>query len=114
MSFTAWLQSCFSQRGKALSLYRSGMAKAKHGDHGGAIAAYSAALQSPHIPTDVRAMVIYNRALVYSAMHEDAKAAEDIAAVLGMSGVPASIRDHAQQRQKRLRQHLERKGSAMA
>ena len=27
-------------------------------------------------------MMIYNRALAYSAIHEDAKAAEDLAAVL--------------------------------
>ena len=41
MSFMNWLKSCLSQRGKALSLYQSGMAKANKRDYGGAIADYS-------------------------------------------------------------------------
>jgi hypothetical protein len=109
MSFIAWMKSCFSQRGKALALYRTGIAKANKGDHSGAITAYSAAIQSPHIPSDVKAAVIYNRALAYSAIHEDAKAAADLVVVLGMPGAPTVIRTHAQQRQQRMRQLSERK-----
>lgn len=107
MSFTSWVKSWLSHRGKALSRYRRGMAKATKQDYRGAIADYSAAIQSPHIPPDVKAMAVYNRALAYSAIHEDARAAEDLAAVLKMPGLPENIRTHAQHRSQRLRQRKE-------
>jgi hypothetical protein len=107
MSFINWAKSCFSHRGKALSLYRSGMAKANKRNYGGAIADYSAAIREPSIPTDVKAMALYNRALAYSAMHEDAKAAEDLAAVLETPGLPKNIKTQAQQRRERIRQRNE-------
>jgi hypothetical protein len=108
MSFTNWVKSFLSHRGKTLSLYRSGMAKANNYDHGGAIADYSAAIRIPSIPTDVKAMALYNRALSYSAIHEDAKAAEDLAAVLEMPAVPAKIKTHAQERRERILQRDKR------
>ena len=109
MSFTGWVERCFSRRRKAIALYRSGIAKASKGDHGGAIADYSAAVGIPNLPNDLKAMVVYNRALAYSAIHEEERAAEDLAAVLHMPGCPALIRTHAQQRQHRIRQIGERK-----
>ena len=107
MSFTNWVKSLFSQRGKALALYRSGMAKASKRDYDGAIADYSAAIASPQIPPDVKGMAVYNRALAYSAIHEDARAAEDLAALLEMPGLPENIRTAAQQRRERLRRRNE-------
>ena len=88
MSFTTRVRSWFSHRGRALSLYQSGMAKANKHDYNGAIADYSAAIRAPHIPNDVKAMAIYNRALAYSAIHEDARAAEDLAVVLEIFAIP--------------------------
>ena len=107
MSFTTWVMSWFSQRGKALALYRGGMAKASQRDYEGAIADYSAAIQAPEIPTDVKAMAVYNRALAYSAIDEDAKAAEDLAGLLEMPGLPENVRTAAQQRRERLRRRNE-------
>jgi len=98
MSLISWVRGWFSHRGKALSLYRSGMAKANQRDYNGAIADYSAAIQAAKIPKDVKAMAVYNRALAYSAIHQDVKAAEDLAAVLEMPGLPMNIKTHAQQR----------------
>jgi hypothetical protein len=114
MSFTTWVKSFFSHRGKALSLYRSGMAKAKKRDYHGAIADYSAAIREPHFPTDVKAMAIYNRALAYSAIHEDARAAEDLAAVLEMPGLPINIKTQAQERWERIRRRNENSDSHAA
>ena len=48
-------------------------------------------------------MVLYNRALAYSAMHEDAKSSEDLAAVLEMPQLSPNIKTQAQQRRERLR-----------
>lgn len=107
MSFTSWLQSLLSRRAKAVSLYRSGMAKANQRDYSGAVADYCAAMQIARIPADVKAMVLYNRALAYSAIHDDARAAEDLGVVLEMRGVPADIKSHAQQRRDRIKRRNE-------
>jgi hypothetical protein len=107
MSFIDWLKSCFSHRGKAVSLYRSGMAKANKRNYGGAIADYSATIREPNIPTDVKAMALYNRALAYSAIHEEEKSAEDLAAVLEMPGLPNNIKAEAQERRERIRRRNE-------
>jgi hypothetical protein len=107
MSLIDWVKSCFSHRGKAVSLYRSGMAKAYKRNYAGAIADYSAVILEPNIPTDVKAMALYNRALAYSAIHEEAKSAEDLAAVLEMPELPNNIKTKAQERQERVRRRRE-------
>ena len=43
---------------------------------------------APDIPTDVKAMAIYNRSLAYHAIHENAKAAEDLTALLEKRDYP--------------------------
>ena len=87
------------------------MAKADKHNYGDAIADYSAAIREPNIPTDVKAMVLYNRALAYSAIHEQEKSAEDLAAVLDMPGLPKNIKAEAQERRERIRRHKENKDS---
>ena len=85
------------------------MTKAKKRDFPGAIKDYSAAIEAAKIPPDVKAMALYNRALAYSAIHEDAKAAEDLAAVLKMPGLPENIKVAAEQRRERIRRREEDK-----
>ena len=101
-----WLATLMSPRGSALSMYRSGMTKARRRDYAGAIADYSTAIDAEHIPIDVKAMAIYNRALAYAATHEDAKAADDLAAMLSMPGLPENITTQARQRRERIRRRL--------
>ena len=96
-------KSLFSHRGKAISLYRSGMAKATDRDYDGAIADYSAAIEMPKIPADVRAMAIYNRALAYSAIDDEAKSVEDLSTLLDLREIYENIRTAVQQRRERLR-----------
>ncbi len=108
MSLIRWVKSLLTHRGNALSLYRAGMAKANKGDYDGAIADYSAAIRAPDTPTDVKAMATYNRALAYSAIQEDAKAAEDLAAMLEMPGLSEEIKTAAQRRRERIRRRNER------
>ena len=84
------------------------MAKANKGDYDGAIADYSAAIRAPDIPTDVKAMATYNRALAYSAIQEDAKAAEDLAAMLEMPGLSEEIKTAAHKRRVRIKMRNER------
>jgi hypothetical protein len=65
MKFLNWLADRLLNRGKAVSLYKRGMAKAKNHDHQGAIDDYTEALGKPSMPVDVKAMVLSNRALVF-------------------------------------------------
>lgn len=106
MGLKRWFSSLASRRGKALSLYRAGMAKARNKDYLGAIADYSAAIESPHIPNDVKGMATYNRALAYAAVNENQKAADDLAAMLQMPNLPENILREARQRRERLRRRL--------
>src|SRR5689334_22937895 len=95
MSFIRWLKSWLTHRGKALSLYRSGMANANKHNYEDAIADYSAAIRIPDVPPDVKSMATYNRALAYSSIHDNEKAAEDLAAVLQMPELPERIKREA-------------------
>jgi hypothetical protein len=82
------------------------MAKARVKDYRGAIADYSAAIESSKIPMDVKGMATYNRALAYAAIDEDEKAASDLAAMLEMPGLPENIVNQARQRRERIRRRL--------
>jgi hypothetical protein len=83
------------------------MSKANKRDYVGAIADYSAAVELPTIPADVKAMALYNRALAYSSIHEDEKAAADLADVLEMPGLAENVKTAAQQRRERIRRRNE-------
>ena len=101
------LKSLLTRRGKALSLYRAGIAKANKGDHHGAIAKYSEAIRAPGIPVDVKGMALYNRSLAYTAIKEDEKAAADLSAMLEIPGLPDKVKSKAHQRRERVKKREE-------
>ena len=107
MNLVRWIKSLFTHRGKALSLYRGGIAKANKGDHHGAIANYTAAIRAPDTPIDVKGMAFYNRSLSYDAINEDGKAAEDLAAMLEMPGLPVNVKSKAHARRERIKRRDE-------
>lgn len=107
MNLIRWVKSLLTHRGQGLALYRAGMLKANNGDYAGAINDYSAAIRAPDIPTDVKAMATYNRAIAYSAIKEDALAAEDLAAMLEMPGLSEEIRTAAHNRRVRIDMRIE-------
>jgi hypothetical protein len=111
MSVTNWVKSRFSRRGKAVSLYQAGMAKANKHDYEGAIAAYSAAIRESNVPPDVKGMILYNRALAYSAVQQHAESAHDLETLLETPGLPAYIKTQAKQRQERLRRRKDHAGN---
>ncbi len=110
MNLIRWINRWLTHRGKALLLYRAGMAKANKRDYHGAIADYSDAIRAPDIPIDVKAMATYNRALAYTAISEDEKAAEDLAAMLEMAGLPENIKTEARQRRERIKKARREQG----
>lgn len=103
MSVFTWLKSLFSNRGKALLLYRRGMARAKKRDHEGAILDYTAAIDMPNAPPDVVAMALYNRALAYAAEEGNPKAIDDLRKVLAMTKTPAGIKTEARRKLERMK-----------
>jgi hypothetical protein len=98
MNIFNWLKSRFTSRGKALSLYRRGMAMAKKHDHQGAIADYTTSIGMPDTPADVKAMVLYNRALMHVATGDDQKAVDDFNAILTMDEAPVNVKTMAKQK----------------
>jgi hypothetical protein len=103
MNIFNWLKSLFTGRGKALLLYRRGMARAKKHDHQGAIDDYTATVDMPNAPTDVKAMALYNRALVYAAVEDNPKAIDDLNKVLATVEAPAEIKTEARRKLERMK-----------
>jgi tetratricopeptide (TPR) repeat protein len=73
-----------SIRSEALSLYRLGMARTEKEDTKGAMNAYTSAIEQPDAPDDVKAMALYNRALLYAAGGNTNKALADLQAIMEM------------------------------
>ena len=98
MNIFKWLKIWSSSRGKALSLYRRGMARAKKHDHQGAIDDYTATINMPNTPSDVKAMALYNRALVHVASGDYRKGVDDLEAVLAKDDAPVNVKRKAKQK----------------
>ena len=88
--------------GKAMALYKKGMAKAKNHDHAGAIQDYTAAIDQPHASTEVLAMTRYNRALVYAAMGDNVRAEADLNQVLAAPDSVSNFKAMAKQKLARM------------
>lgn len=102
MNIFHWLTSCLSGRGKAVSLYKRGMAKAKKHDHQGALEDYTTTIGMPGTPADLLAMVLYNRALVYVAAGDDRMGVADLDAVLAMNEALVNVKTTARQKLARM------------
>lgn len=86
MKFLGWLRSGFFIRHKALRIYRQGRRRAKKKELERAIADYTEAIETIAVPTDVKAMALYHRALAYVASGNEGKGVEDLDSVLLMDG----------------------------
>jgi len=99
----SWLSNQFSHRRRSLSLLRRAMKRAKAGDQNGAIADYSKTVDDNTTPADVRAMALYNRALVLSAGAENVKAIADLNRLLAMPEASEEVRTEARRKLERMR-----------
>jgi hypothetical protein len=91
-----------SARSEALSLYKIGLTWAEKNDAKSAVDAYTAAIDHPEAPDDVKAMALYNRALVFAAADHMQKAIADLNLVMEMPGHLPSIKLAARRRLERL------------
>ena len=110
MKYFNWLTGRFSNRGKAMTLYRRGMARVKSQDHEGAIGDYTAMIGMLDTPADMKAMALYNRALAYTATGEEPKAAEDLKLILAMQGALANVKTEARRLLVRMQRRSESRG----
>jgi hypothetical protein len=62
----------------------------------------------PNVPPDVKAMALYNRALMYAADGDDQKATDDLKMVLTMPKAPADVRTEATRKLERMRRESSR------
>lgn len=107
MGFLESLLGRGSSRDKAVALYKRGMSKAQKHDHNGAIEDYSAAIEMPDVPLDVKAMAQYNRSLVYAAANDNAKAVGDLKGVLAMEELPTNVKTAAEEKLKRIKRRYD-------
>ena len=71
------------------------MARAKKHNHQGAINDYTAAIDMPGIPASVKAMALYNRAVMHVAAGDRSKGMDDLDAVLAMGGTFVNVKSMA-------------------
>jgi tetratricopeptide (TPR) repeat protein len=100
--FKRWLWPN-SARGDAMSLYRQGLASAEKKNFKAAKAAYTLAIKSPDAPDDVKAMALYNRALVLAADGAIEEAVADLQIVMNFPGTLHTIKVAARRRLERLK-----------
>ena len=103
MNFLKWLTRANTVHDVVLSLYKRGLASAINHDQKEARDAFTAAIDMPDAPADLRAMALYNRALVYADAKEIPKAVQDLNAVLAMATLPATAKSAARQKLDQMR-----------
>jgi hypothetical protein len=102
MNFFKWLTGAYSVHDVVLSLYKRGIASAMKHDQKGARDAYTAVIDMRDAPTDLLAMALYNRALLYADVNELPKATQDLNAVLAMTAAPYQVKSAARQKLDRM------------
>jgi len=109
MNFFKWLTHTNSVHDVVLSLYKSGLASAMKHDQKRARDAFTAAINMRDSPADLRAMALYNRALLFGAANEFPKATQDLNAVLAMTAAPQKVKSAARQKLDRMqrRNHID-------
>ena len=110
MSIFAWITSPFSAERKALSHYRRGMKRANKREHQAAIDEYTAAIRMLDSPEEVRAMALYNRALVHVALGEDKHANDDLETVLVMEEAGVNVKTLARLKLAKIRTRTQKAG----
>ena len=96
-----------SARKEALAQFKLGMMRAEGKDAAGALDAYTLAIELPEVPSDVMAMALYNRALLFAAAGRTDKALADLNAVMEMRVSPQDVKLAARRRLERLEHRRE-------
>lgn len=95
-------------RYRAMWLYRRGMMRARLHKNQAAIADYSAVIDMESASADVRAMALYNRALVYYATAHEADAIDDLHQILEMADVAENVKTESRRKLVRMQRTAKR------
>ncbi len=109
MNFFKRITNRFSARGRALAQVEQGMVCVNKSESDNAIKHYSEVVDSSESPRDVKAMALFNRALVYTAIGKERQATEDLKAVLSMPETITKIKKSASDKLVRMQRNLTRK-----
>jgi hypothetical protein len=96
-----------SKRSEALSLYKDGMARAEKQDSQGALDAFTAVIERLDAPDDVKAMALYNRALIFASSGKTDKASADLKVVMALPIPSNGVKLAAKRRLERLQHRRE-------
>ena len=112
MNFFKKIVSRFSVRGRALTQVEQGMARAKSNQPDDAIKHYTDVINSSKSPRDVKAMALFNRALVFTSIDKELPAKADLKAILNMPEAMTRIKKSASDKLVRMERKLKREGTA--
>jgi hypothetical protein len=91
-----------SIRTEALSLFKLGMSRGAKKDSAGAMVAYTSAIEQAGTPDDVKAMALYNRAILFAAEGNMDKALADLQSIMEMPIPMTGVKLAARRRLERL------------
>jgi len=99
----SWWRNWRSVRSAGLALYKRGMAQANQHHDKSALASYTDVIELSDVPEDVRAMALYNRALLHVTNKNYLAAQADLDAVLALPGPLHQIKTAARQKLERMK-----------
>ena len=102
----------FTARGRALARVEHGMACANNAEPDNAIKHYTDVVNAPESPRDVKAMALFNRALVYTTIGKEPQAKVELKAILEMPEATAKIRRSANDKLVRMQRQQKREETA--
>ena len=103
MKFGSWWQKLWSVCGVGLALYERGMQQANRHHEKSAMESYTDSIEMPDMPGDVRAMSLYNRALLHEVSKNYTLARADLNAIFAIPSVPHQIASSARQKLERMK-----------
>ena len=90
-----------------MSLYKDGMTLAEKQDSKGAMEAFTEVIERVEAPNDVKAMALYNRALIFASEGKTDKASADLKAVMELPIPSNGVKVAAKRRLERLQHRRE-------
>jgi hypothetical protein len=103
LNLLSWWRSLGSVRNAGLALYKRGMTQANQHHDVSAMASYTEVIELLDVPPDVRAMALYNRALLHVNNKNFAKAQDDLNVILALPQSLPQIKLAARQKLERMK-----------
>jgi hypothetical protein len=109
INILAWLKNRMSTQSHAMWLYRRGMVHAKLHKNRLAVADYTTVVEMEGVSADLRAMALYNRALVrHTEAADESQAIDDLKQILEMADAPEQIKTEARRKLVRMQRTSDR------